>query len=288
MTDRGKHFICLDVDLARHERIMSLDEPLACLGLFAAMTMHARELLTGGPTGGRVAKRTAETMCGERNRARLKQMVTSGLLNETDTHYEIVKYAPRNQSPVMVEESRRGGRERKAESRARLADVTRDSGVTDGGNEGDPLSTRGRARTSTSPSGFVDSSSPPGVQGGPLPANTDRMVRPSDPMPDGAAEVLARLAMNEFGGVAVRDVSLEWGKFCGHYDGKLWLSQVAGKWQKWITKAWQDQRAENRRERERAARPSPYAKPEPTTVQPRVGGDRSVTDVSVEELGGEV
>ena len=173
--DRDKLYICVDVDLVRNERVLNLEEPLACLGLWQVMTSYARESLTDGM----VPKRYAETLFGDtKNVSRLADMVQVGLIAEHEKHYEVLRYAPRNQTRAMVEESRKSARERSAKHRSigkkgtkrtskksdnqsrhdaitsECDSVTRDSHDANAEKTCDPMSTRGRARASSLLSSF--------------------------------------------------------------------------------------------------------------------------------------
>jgi len=98
------------------------------------------------------------------------------------------------------------------------------------------------------------------VQGGP--AAPDSRIALGDALPGecaGTADAVGLAMMRE-----VRDVPAEWLKFVGHYAGQAWRSDAPRLWQKWLTKAAQDQAETDKRDRERAARASPgFVRPDP-------------------------
>ena len=263
MSERDKLFICMDVDLPRHDKIVLDEEPLAILGLWAALTAYSRELLTDG----RVPKKLAETMCGERNGKRLSRMVESGLLSETPTHYVVEKYAPRNQTKAMVEAARAVARDRQALSRRKKAEVTSESQpssrvtsrVTDGVTHNDLSSvsdvtltpTRARAPDCSSLSG--SSSSSEGVQGGPPRPD---VVTLDEPMPAGALARVETIAMNR--GWRPADVDSEWLKYLGKTATRRPRSELEPGWQAWLVDA---ERYAKRDAQRDAARATPRAFP---------------------------
>ncbi|HSY22336.1 MAG TPA: hypothetical protein VK841_09490 [Polyangiaceae bacterium] len=85
-------------------------------------------------TDGLVPKRYAETLWGDRkNKVRLVEMVHHQLLGERDGFYEVLRYAPRNQTKAMVEEARKNARERMSKLRAsRSANVRANFGRSSG------------------------------------------------------------------------------------------------------------------------------------------------------------
>lgn len=133
-VDREKPYICVDVDLPRNERLELVDDPAGCLGIWTALTCYAREQLTDG----RVPKRYAESLWGDKkNAARLKDMCRVGLLDEDETHYGILRYAPRNQTKESVEGARKKAREYMAEKRKRSNVVSSNNELTTTGKTPD-------------------------------------------------------------------------------------------------------------------------------------------------------
>ena len=118
---REKHYICMDVDLPRNERLLMTSDPGYCLGLWSAMTAYAREALSDG----RVPKLYASGLwSNQSNASRLKEMVDVGLLEDAGSHYVVLKYAPRNQTKAMVNGDREQAKLRMAALRAkRLGNV---------------------------------------------------------------------------------------------------------------------------------------------------------------------
>lgn len=116
MTERReKPYICVDTDLPDHDRLLTCDDPAGCLGLWVALTAYSRQYLTDG----KVPKKYAVAKWGDRkNAVRLAQMSGSGLLVDHGSWYEILRYAPRNQTKAMVEDARGKARTRMANVRA--------------------------------------------------------------------------------------------------------------------------------------------------------------------------
>ena len=112
---RDKPYICMDIDLPTHERIVNLSDPARGLGLWAAMTAHTRQQLKDG----HVPKRLAIALWGDKRNAKLlTEMVAVGLLIEHEATYELYKYAPRNQTKAMVEAAKEKARTKMAAWRA--------------------------------------------------------------------------------------------------------------------------------------------------------------------------
>lgn len=129
-------YACVDVDLPRHAKIVTLSDPPAGLGIWLALTTYAREQLTDG----RVPRAYAESLFGGGRRIRglLGEMSEARfydepLLEKTKTDYVVVKYSPRNQTKADVEEGRKQARDRQRSRRCSsvtTGDVTRDNRVS--------------------------------------------------------------------------------------------------------------------------------------------------------------
>jgi hypothetical protein len=110
-----KPYICVDIDLPSHPRLLACTEPAACLGLWTAMTAYAREHLTDGV----VPKKFALALWGDNNAPRLEQMCASGLLRDCENDYIVERYSPRNQTKSDVESAKAGARARMRKLRAK-------------------------------------------------------------------------------------------------------------------------------------------------------------------------
>src|ERR1700722_15116889 len=125
MPGREKLYICGDGDLPDPPRILACRAPEGCVGVWYAMTAYARAHLTDG----RVPK-TYVLRRDARNAPRLADMVANGLIGEDETHFEVLKYAPRNQTRAMVEDARSKAKDRM--KRRRSANVRANNTGTDG------------------------------------------------------------------------------------------------------------------------------------------------------------
>jgi hypothetical protein len=102
---------------------MACSDPAGCLGLWLAMLCYAREQLTDGL----VPARYAVGMWGDKkNVNRLRDMTDHGLLEDRGKEFFVCRYAPRNQTKAMVEESRSKARKRMAGLRAKRAGCSPD------------------------------------------------------------------------------------------------------------------------------------------------------------------
>jgi hypothetical protein len=111
---RGKPYACVDVDVPTHRRFQSNSDPAGAFGLWTAMLCYAREQ----ETDGLVPKRYAESLWGDRrNPKRLKEMCANDLLADRGADYEILRYAPRNQTKAMITQAKGQARDRMAELR---------------------------------------------------------------------------------------------------------------------------------------------------------------------------
>lgn len=141
-VEREKVFVCVDTDLAQHPRILACRDSAGCLGLWVAMTAYSRLHMLDG----RVPKRYALSVWGDpRNPERLTDMVQQKLLVDHGEEYEILRYAPRNQTRAMVEKAKFESRKRMSDWRARQAakDAARSAVAID---PGDALVTRNETR----------------------------------------------------------------------------------------------------------------------------------------------
>lgn len=112
---RDKPYACVDVDLPMHPRIVKCADPGGALGLWLAMTTYSREHLTDAL----VPKALALGLWGDakRNGPRLKDLLANELLADRGDEYEVLRYAPRNQTKAMVEADRAAARSRMAKHR---------------------------------------------------------------------------------------------------------------------------------------------------------------------------
>jgi hypothetical protein len=90
----------------------------------------------------------------------------------------------------------------------------------------------------------------PGVQGGPVPAESNPLVKPETPMSSACAAIVETVRMAK-GRIA--DPYGEWLKFAGHYAGKLRESELVGRWQKWLVRASELQQRELATDKQRNA-----------------------------------
>jgi hypothetical protein len=183
-------------------------------------------------------------MCGGANVKLLASMISTGLLEVDETHYTILRYAPRNQTKAMVEADRVGARARAAKSRANKAD--RDAQVThssldESSDSADVshvtdvllLSTRARAPASLSFSSSC-ASVLEGEQGGAL-RDDPRAVGLDEPLSSAALERVETIAMSK--GWRPVDVEAEWTKYVGKVASKRPRSELVGNWQSWLIDA---------------------------------------------------
>ncbi len=114
---REKPFICMDTDLPQHERIHACSEPGYAVGLWVTLAAYVRQVLPDG--GARIPKAHAHGLWdnSSKNKKILREMVASGLLEETPSHYVVLRYAPRNQTKEMVEADREAARLRMSNAR---------------------------------------------------------------------------------------------------------------------------------------------------------------------------
>lgn len=209
--ERGKPYVCVDVDLPRHEKVERLSDPAHGLGLWLALTCYVRETL---PETAIVPKRYAERLWGNpKNRKLLGEMVSVDLLKDVGDHYEVLRYAPRNQTKGMVAEAKAKTREKVAKSRKEAASRNQDVTGYGGGQKPFP---------SISTSVVLSGSQGEGPGG-----RTPGLVRLTDPLPTELREAARLHGMPDS---AIED---EWKSFVGRNDGQI-LPSVSGYWQTWV------------------------------------------------------
>lgn len=224
MRRHDKPFVCVDVDIPRNPRVASLEDPAGSLGLWLSMLAYSREQLTDGV----VPKRYAVSMWGEakKNEARLAGMIGAELIADHGDRYEVLRYAPRNQTRGMVEEARRRARERMTGVRANRTRTVCEPTEKFAEQAGVVLTSTSLSSLSLSREG-----------------ESEREIRVDDKLTDELREIAS---MN-----AVQDVESAWRRFCGKRAGR-WV-HVAGEWQAWCVSWAKYERSE--RERNRAKEP---------------------------------
>lgn len=238
-----KPYICVDIDLARHDRLLSCSDPGYCLGLWVALAAYVRENLPDG--GARIPKMYAHGLWEgvRRNVKLLQEMVAVDLLADVGSHYVIQRYAPRNQTKEMVEESRRKARDRMRTKRGSTSVRANISGTN--GEQGAHV--RGLLFTSPSLSGSDLSKGECERESG--------VLQPNTPIPDELREAARMLE--------IQDIESAWLKFTGDRAGHV-VEHLAGAWQAFCA-SW---RGIERRQRDRDRQRANGFRPEVAPIAP--------------------